>query len=252
MFALLALALAQETPPPEAPDLEILVEGERVRIARYEREKTLEDLGYTGKRQGDRIVYTHHTGWRQRVVLHDSGFVSFRHRPPNLKPPPTPEGAWWADRPVLQWTPCIAAPFTCISPGSLPIRPQLKEQDKERTLSGAQPQHVAYADALAAEALAKNIGLALPMRLDSIWYEGFDPIEKIQLETHTDRRQAILEIWLSRTDNEYGDAVREAIEVYIQYEVQTSDHPFTDTEVRTANTVRKCARPFQIETPSGP
>lgn len=230
------------------PALEIIVTDERiVQEARQEVEDQLVDMGYTKtRRRDDRTVYLHETGWRNKVIIHDDGWMYMRKRPPHIKKPNVP-GAWWDGVPVVEWAPCLLNPFACVSAGTVAVRPKLSEQDKERVVETAGRDVVEFADAIAGRELAIKIFEVIPERLDAIWYEGVDPEGDVPYTSPEDRRRAILELWISRTDNEYGDAVRVAVEQYMLYEIQTSSNPYTPEEIAWANATRRCQRELTLE-----
>lgn len=269
MLALATLALAQEALPEappldqdeigeqeqvardgifEVPMLEIIVTDERaVQMARQAVDQELVDLGYEAKRRrDDRTVYISDVGWENKVIVHDDGWMYFRKRPPHIRKPEN-EGAWWDGVPVVEWTPCILMPLLCVSAGTVGVRPQLSEQNKEDVVEGTAYEMRNYADTIAAEAMGRKLNEEIPNWLDTLWYQGVDEHQGTRFETHAERRQRILEYWLSRNDNEYGDAVRQVVEHYMLYEIQASDHPFTDEEIATANARRHCQRELVLQ-----
>lgn len=225
-------------------DAEIIVRGElEVRQAKTALNQQLVDLGYTPRRRKDgRTVYIHEDGWRQKLIMDDDGYVYFRQRPPHITGPPE-TGLAYDDWPILPWGTCILFPAACVNVGSIPRNQRLKLKDKERTMVASQDELVRYADALAGEALAVRLYEEVPDLLDSIWLEG-EHLEQPELELPdaASRRKAILEFWISRTDNAYGDAVREVVEAYMVYVVNDSSEPFTAEEIAWANETRRCER----------
>jgi hypothetical protein len=235
----------------EEPDLEIVViDDQAVKRAAEEMGQELEDLGYEkARRRGDRTVYTHDTGWRHKVVVHDDGWVYFRQRPPHVRKPDMDTA--WSDLPVVPWLICAPMPTACVSLGTVAVRRQLKHQDKERTMQATGDELRVFADAVANEALATRLYEEVPALLDSIWLHGVHPeAPETVLETREQRRRAVLDFWLSRTDNPYGDAVRIVVETYMIYEIQFSDAPFTPEELEWANAARTCQRSLEIPSPS--
>lgn len=233
--------------PPEA-GMEITVYGEAEVIqAKKALNQQLVDLGYTPRRRQDgRTVYVHEDGWRQKLIMDDDGYVYFRQRPPHITGPPE-TGLAYDDWPILPWGTCILFPAACMNAGSIPRNPRLKLQDKERTLVASQDELVRYADALAGQALTVRLYEEVPDLLDGIWLRG-EHLEKPEMELPdpASRRKAILEFWISRTDNVYGDAVREVVEAYMVYVINDSADPFTDEEIAWANETRTCLRPLVL------
>ncbi len=233
----------QQEQAPRA-DAEIIVHGElEVQQAKKALNQQLVDLGYTPRRRSDgRTVYIHQDGWRQKLIMDDDGYVYFRQRPPHVTGPPE-TGLVYDDWPILPWTTCVFFPPACVNIGSVPRNHRLKLKDKERTLVASQDELVRYADALAGEALADRLYEEVPDLLDAIWLEGRHLEQpELALPDASSRRQAILEFWISRTDNSYGDAVREVVEAYMVYVVNDSSEPFTEEEIAWANATRRCER----------
>lgn len=266
-------AWGQSTPP--APDLDeddtartepqpeqeeepqgevVIVLGERQSKEALEAmDKQLRDLGYdTVRRRNGRTIYLHETDWRNKVIVDDDGYMYFRQRPPHFVAPPE-TGFRYDDWPVFPYLICVVVPTACVSGGTLVVRPSLKEQDKERTVEASEDELRLYADALAAEALTTRLYDEVPSLLDGIWLEGVhaeDP--EAVLDTPQQRRAAILDFWLSRSDNPYGDAVREVVEAYMVYVINESEHPYTRAEISAANAARSCARELVLTGPEAP
>ena len=225
------------------PELDILVSDEAaVEAARMAIAQELIAMGYEAKRKGDRVFYHHDTSWRNTVIVHDDGWMYMRKRNPHIRKPTTNRDTWWEGVPVVEWTPCLVNPLACVSLGSWAVRPKLVEQDKERVAHTAGPLVQDYGDAVAGRELAKKVYEDIPDWLDGVWYEGVDTWRDIPYETPEERRRVILDYWISRNDNPYGDAVRVAIEEYMLFEIQTSSTPYTDEEIAWANATRRCQR----------
>lgn len=225
------------------PEIDILVSDEMaVQEAREAIAKELVAMGYAAKRKGDRIFYEHETSWRNTVIIHDDGWMYIRKRRPHVRRPAINAGKWWEDVPVIEWSPCLLNPLACVSLGGFTVRPQLIEQDKERVAESAGDLVADYGDAIAGRELAKKIYEEIPDWLDGVWYDGVDSWKNVPIETPSDRRRTILDFWISRTDNPYGNAVRVTVEQYMLYEIQTSNTPFTADEIAWANDTRHCER----------
>ncbi len=232
----------------EVPVMEVVITDEAaVQMARQAVDQELKDLGYDARRRrDDRTVYISDVGWENKVVVHDDGWMYFRKRPPHIRKPSN-EGAWWDGVPVVEWTPCIVMPLLCVSAGTMGVRPQLSEQNKEDVVEGTAYEMRDYADTIAAEALGHKLNEEIPDWLDTLWHQGLDERQGLLFESHEARRKHILEYWLSRTDNAYGDAVRQVVEHYMLYEIQSSSHPFTQDEIAWANAERRCQRELVLE-----
>ena len=100
---------------------------------------------------------------------------------------------------------------------------------------------MAYGDRVADRETDRTVN-ELPDQLIALWEQG-EPLEgQATLDSFEQRRAALLAFWDSRTDTEWGDTVRQAVEAFILAEVQTSDHPFSKHDVRRFNTGRVATR----------
>lgn len=224
------------------PHLEVIVSDQAVQQAKKAVEQDLEAMGYERKRRrGSFTIYDHPTNWKPRVLVHDDGFIVIRRQPPKIQRPDIP-GAWWDKHSAANWLPCLTVPTLCVRVGGMVIAPRKLAHQKEAVVEATEDDMRAFVDALTMEALYNRIYEDLPTELDSLWLDGRDPNDGRTLSSFEERRAAILALWTSRTDNEYGDAVREAIELYMVYVVQVSDHPFTDEEIARVNATRTCQR----------
>jgi hypothetical protein len=73
----------------------------------------------------------------------------------------------------------------------------------------------------------------LPGRLDALWTGGAG-LDGRTLATAADRRQAVLELWSTRTDTPEGDAIRDVIATWLRHTVQPSADPVTPAEAAAA------------------
>ncbi|MCK6520871.1 hypothetical protein L6R49_05445 [Myxococcota bacterium] len=234
----------------EAPSMELLILGERqAEQARAEVEARLEAAGYEdGVRRGDKVVYKHPVHWKPRVVVYDEGFMVLRRQPPRVRAPELGNSPA-NDRPVVKWWPCLIIPTLCVQAGGLVVSPARFERQKELVVQATEEPMRVWADAISDESLADRLSGEIPALLQSIWYDGIDPRTGQALPTFDARRAALLEFWMSRADNRYGDAVREAVELFMAYEVQTSPHPYSEDEIRQANERRTCNRALSLPPP---
>lgn len=220
---------------------EILVLSERrVELAREALISRAKLAGYRRELdRKDRTVLRHDSPWKGDVVVHADGRVEVKRQPIQFRPPGkkvTP----------LSWMTCILVPL-CIRPNG-----QLVSQRRfigyERTAWAAiSPEVTALNEAIADRALDGKL-VHLPEQLDALWELGipFDP-EGASLETPESRRRAILAFWDSRTDTEWGDAVRAVVESFCRAVVQSSDDPFTPAELAEFAASKQSTRSFRLE-----
>lgn len=230
----------------DEPDLEIVVyDAREVEEARQAVEQRLLDMGYErARRRGDRVIYTHPVNYKPKVIVDDDGYMYMRRQTPKVAAPEL--GGPMEDVPVLKWAPCLLIPTLCVRAGGWVISPRKYAHHKQAAVEATEDPVRRYADALAMNALYARINEELPAQLDQIWYQGVNPADQRPLTTFAERRAAILEIWMTRADNAYGDAVREAIELYMAYVINVSSHPFTEEEIRRANDERRCQRMLEL------
>jgi hypothetical protein len=234
----------------EAPSMELLILGERqAEQARAEVETRLEAAGYEdGVRRGDKVIYKHPVHWKPRVVVYDEGFMVLRRQPPRVRAPELGDSPT-NDVPVAKWWPCLIIPTLCVQAGGLVVSPARFERQKELVVQATEEPMRAWADAISDESLADRLSGEIPALLQSIWYDGLDPRTGQVLPSFDARRAALLDYWMTRADNRYGDAVREAVELFMAYEVQTSPYPYSEDEIRQANERRTCSRTLSLPPP---
>ena len=69
----------------------------------------------------------------------------------------------------------------------------------------------------------------IPELLDELWMNGQSITSgDIYFDSFDMRKQELLVFWKSRACTPEGERVRQAIEAYIAFEVQASEHPFAD------------------------
>jgi len=234
----------------ETPSMEVLILGERrAEVAREEVENQLAAAGYEdGVRRGDKVIYRHPVHWKPRVVIYDEGFMVLRRQPPRVRAPAIGNSPT-NDIPIAKWWPCLIIPTLCVQAGGLVVSPARFERQKEMVVEATEEPMRTWTDAISDESLAERLGGEIPALLQSIWYDGFDPRSGQALPSFDARRAAILEFWMSRADNRYGDAVREVVELFMAYEVQTSPYPYSEDEIRQANERRTCNRTLSLPPP---
>jgi hypothetical protein len=208
----------------------------------------LRRLGYKEKKdRNGRTVYVSDVPWEPKVIVDDDGWMILRRRMVVLTDPDLPDSWWFSDTP-LEYLTCVVAPHMCVRLGGMVISKRKLAHKKEAVVEATEDELQAWGDALAGAALQDRLYEELPAQLDAVWLEGVTP-EGEQLPTHGERRAWILELWLNRTDNPWGDAAREAIEAYMEFVIQASPAPYTAAEISAANARRKCQRELVLTVP---
>lgn len=239
-----APAEVEEPEELEEPDEVYYVDDQAVVRAREEVGLALRELGYDRRRtRNGREVYVNEVPWKPQVVVDDDGWMVVRRAPPSFGKPDLP-GIW--DGP-LGYLVCVANPTACVHIGGWVISERKLAWHKESVVSHTEPTMDRYEDALVDRAFGQRTGEWIPASLEALWERG-EPIEGgAVLETHTERRAAMLDLWTSRNCNEWGAAVRAVVRDYMQFEVQAGPHPFTAAEVAAANLSRRCEEPLIID-----
>ena len=255
---LLGWALAQEgeTLEPEetarvtetAPEESVVVDWfGRVGHARMEVERTLQGMGWDQRRRrrGDWVIYTHPSPWKPKVMIHDDGFMVIRRRGVHIARPQMADLNGWEA--PLEIALCFVAPLACVHMEGLVVADPILERQKQILVDGASPSVRPLADSLANREVQKRLE-ALPITLDRIWIFGENPWTGEPLADHAARRTLLLDQWLWPADNEQGNQVRAAVEDYLRYMVQASEHPCTEEEISATNAQRQTKSPLVLET----
>ncbi len=189
--------------------------------------------GYTDAiRRDDRLVLRHPTVWKGEIVLFDDGRVTLKRQPVQFKPP--------GDKPA-SWLWCIFLP-ACVRAGGQVVSPRKLHAVEREVLEAIQPDVQGWSEAIADVGLERKLD-ELPPRLEALWGAGA-PLEpdEAPLPTFEARRRALLDFWDSRTNTDWGEAVRRAVEGFVRAEVMTSDHPFTRAELAAFEARRQALR----------
>ncbi len=231
----------------EVPEGETIIVTDEAEVRRRQEQlvESLEELGYKKKRGRDgRTVYVTDTPWEPKVIVDDDGWMIIRRRPIVLTDPDLPDHWWFSDTP-LEYLSCVVAPQLCVRLGGLVISKKKLGHRKAAVVAASEDELRAWGDAIADRALSQRIYEELPAELDRIWYEGVGA-DGEPIGGPRERRERILELWLSRTDNRWGDAARGAIEAYMEFVIQESGEPYTAEEIEAANARRTCRRPLVL------
>jgi len=204
-------------------------------------ERGIRNLEYQpGKRKGDTVVYRPYSPWKPSVVVHDDGFMIIKRSPVRFAPPTK-------QRRAVDYLWCIP-PFglMCIRPGGQVVSPAKLNHQKARVAYTVDPELRDWREAIVSKAWSARVGEEIPTLLDAAWQDGVPIKGEAQLETPAQRRAAILDFWAGRACNAEGQEVRDLVTLFLEYEVQSSDHPLTASEIATASEANRCGDPLVI------
>jgi len=227
----------------DGPMGETIIVTDEAEVHRRQQEfvNELRNLGYKEKKGKDgRTVYVSETPWKPKVIVDDDGWMVLKRRPIVLTDPDLPEHWWFSDTPV-EYVTCVVAPHLCIRMGGLVISKRKLTHHKAAVVNATQDEMTEWGDAIADHSLSERLYTELPDQLDLLWYEGKAPDGQM-LASWEERRAWILDLWVTRTDNQWGDAARDALEGYMTYVIQDSMNPYTAQEIADANARKTCLR----------
>lgn len=237
-------AVSEQAADVGPPAEEIVVFGE-LEVAR-ERQQVINDLralGYKpGKRKDGYTVFRPESPWKPSVRVYDDGFVVLRRTPPRWQAPGDP------NKPLNNlW--CLP-PFTpmCIRIGGVVVSQRKLQHQKHRVVSSLESDMRDWRTALSGLAMSERLGTELPDQLDALWHDGLSPAG-LPVAEPAERRAAILGLWASRTCTPEGAAVRHAVRVYLEHEVQPSAHPVTPDEEAAAEQASACGDVLDLSMP---
>ncbi len=233
-------SLAGQASEPSSP-MEVVVIGDsEVAIAR---QGVIERFGEHGWRlartRRGTLVFRGPSRWMGRLLVSASGDVEARVPALTLS---TPQGRAVAYEPGQT----LGRPD-----GATPVRrpggPRLEDVDVVVRLAGPAKVRAVQSTALAAVAPAlrryreavfaqhhrRQVDRVLT-RLDRLWVDGSALDGGPPLATWSDRRQAVLRFWASRTGTTEGRAMRDAVARWFRAVVMASEHPATAEELDVA------------------
>ncbi|MEC8423483.1 MAG: hypothetical protein VX000_06875, partial [Myxococcota bacterium] len=246
-----AVERGQDAEEASNPDGEIVVFGElQVAARRAELDREIRQLGYrSGVRQDGRTVYRPDDPWKPTVIVFDDGFVRLKRSPVRFAPP-----GQTARSSRLRYLWCLP-PFTpmCVRLGGQVVSNAKLEPQKARVVAATHLEVTAWREAIVKQAMTQKVGTELPNRLDELWangrpLEGDGPL----IVPWAERRLAMLAYWSDRTCTPEGDAVADAVALFLEYEVQESNHPVTAAEQHAANAAQHCSRRLDLVTQASP
>lgn len=246
MLLSVAPASAEE---PEAPP-EITVWGEHAaREARLEVVEALEAEGYRFDRsRNGKDVFVSPQAWKPKVVLDRDGYVVTRRR-----------NVVWvgadgrADEQTFEPEDviCVVWPPACVSTRGAQVSQKKFNGKTNSVLTAIAPQMEAYRQVLQDEGHLDRMERLLPRQLDQLWFEGVGPDGTVYAEPLA-RRAAIVDLWLTRVDDVWGDEAREVIEHFLADHVQDSEFALSEAEIAAVDARYEGIRRFSFSDPAPP
>ena len=245
-WLLAAHAAPEPAPRPSGDDAvseEVIVYGEiRAQQAKEKVIRELQQLGYEKRIDKDgAVVMRHPASWKGDVWLHDDGWMQIRRQPVQYQVPPG----------VMGPLSCILLPPSCLKVGGQLVGHRKFMAVETRVAGTVSPSVSTWGDRLADLSVDRKQE-GLPARLEALWLDGM-PLEvpegenPVLLASVDDRKLALLRFWETRTDNEWGERIRETVEAFIRGEVQGSEHPFTDAEIAEFNRRSRAGRELDLQ-----
>ncbi len=219
------------------PAEEVTVYGDpQVAVAREALIAELTRLGYDRKviHRADRVVMKHQSVWRGKVVVYDDGYLRHRRQGVVMSTPEVGIDGPLGD--IVAAPLCIIQPTACVRAGGLLVSGRKLAHEKRRTTAAVQPTLGTLGDRLADAKTTQTVA-ALPERLDALWQRGEPLLDGSvgPIDGWPARRAHVLDFWDSRTDNAWGERVREVVSSFIRGEIMASEHPYTEPEITAFN-----------------
>lgn len=211
-------------------DEEIVVVGESdVQRARAALVTKLESLGFTAMRKDGKTVFRPPSRWMGRLTIDDDGWID------------------WGDpllvfnRFVIGNAPGITAQGQALPSAGATITAEFtpfpepkKRQHVHDSVADALVEELrAYQETLEGRALTRALEV-LPGRLDALWLEGVPLDGNAWLAEPRERRDTVLEHWVSRSDTISGRAAAQATGAWIRGTLQDTEHAFARWELQQA------------------
>ncbi len=196
---------------------EIVVVAEGPDALRERLERRLADLGYgEPRRKGDRIVFPSDGLARPKVILRNDG--RFEIVPVTVVPPDP-------DNPAL---------------GAHVAGPRQRRASRARLFDAISDDLRTWRRAVFDRATSDGLSQRLGRELRELWEDGRGGA----IPTAEARREALLELWVSRPCTGLGNQARDVIEAYLDLVVMSSDQPVTAAEL--AEHDEACGRQLEL------
>lgn len=253
ILVLLGWALAQEEPEPgeevgprddQVSRTVIVYSRDQVEAAREEVIEDLEQMGYTKRIEKDgAVVMRHAQPWKGDVWLHDDGWMRIRRQPVRVE---APASSFGKRNSAGAWAGCVLMPFRCVRAGGQFVSRRKFMAVETRTAEAVTDEVAAWSDKVADYRVSEKVQ-GLPERLQALWDDGVPLEGETQLAGPPERKEALLDYWETRTDNPWGEAVRQAVENFLVGVVQDSPTPITEAELAAFNRRSRAARPLELD-----
>lgn len=221
--------------------LEVIVYSELlVRQAREKLMQTAAAEGYTDviRKKGRTILRHDAMPWKGEVVLYDSGRVEVKRQPVRFEP-----ALFDPDKP-LSWISCVI-PILCLRTGGQTVSKRRYRSYERNVMAAIEPEIRDWNEKISDLAIDRKVG-TLGERLTALWEQGVPLEGDTPIPTPEGRKAALVAFWDSRTDNDWGVRVQQAVEAFVRAEVQTSAHPFTPDELARIDATRQSLRAFDV------
>jgi len=206
----------------------------------------LRSLGYREHRRKDgRSMFRPHSPWKPSVLMDDDAYIVLRRTPVRIDPPGNKDNK-------LRYLWCLP-PFTvtaaCIRVGGQLVSGRKLAHAKEDVVRATTFEIRQWRSALVSKAMEKRVNVEVPDLLADLWERGQpDGEDGIQLWEASERRQAILQLWASRSCTPEGAQVRQVVMDFLRFEVQASPTPATTAEIDSANAQNRCGDILKLDT----
>ncbi|MFT4623046.1 MAG: hypothetical protein ACI8PZ_001702 [Myxococcota bacterium] len=237
-------AAAEPAAPTPVAAEEVVVWGDAPRKAAREGvERALEADGYQLRRTRDgKDIFIAPQPYKPKVVVDRDGWVVMRRRGPVWVGADGRDDAT-SNKAHDAW--CVLFPPACISLMGLQISRNKLDGERAEAFLAMQGALADYRSVLIEEGHRDRLAGALPAELDRLWVEGIAQGKRPIVQPLA-RREAIIELWLTRVDDSYGDAARRVIEHYIADHIQGTEWALSVAEMAAIDDRRTGRRPFQL------
>lgn len=212
----------------ETEEETLVVTPESLHERRAELEGTIRELGFGEvRRDGEWTVYLSQVPWYPKVMVHDSGFMQIKRRGVHfIRPDVVDWGGWEIP---LELSLCLVNPFACVRLDGLITSRRILRHKEQLVVDRTRESLGAFQDALQSRALHERLSQTRE-EIVGVWEAAGE-----DAEAKAQARQVIAQRWLDPVDNDWGAAIRETVEGFVEGSVQGSPFPFTDSEIAEIN-----------------
>lgn len=237
-----ALALAQDPAQEDEVDAEVIIEADRIALARAAVVESLRAEGYSrSARQGEYTVFKNKVPYKPQVWLHDDGWVSLRRQPPRVH---SPFRSFADQGSPAEYLLCVIMPTACVSVGGWLIGERKLARQEQEVYDATREEVKALGDAVARRHLDQRLAEDIPRDLQAIWTNPELPADT--------RRALLFAYWDTRTETRAGLEARAAVRDFLVGVVQASPEPFGAGELEALNARRHSAEPLDLALAGSP